>query len=151
MCLSLHLSWLFSRYFSLSLRSLLGLQLLLLDLYLDFPLFLSQVLERDLERDLCLRFLSLLRLRLLFFFFVLKYKHFIFAVDFHLGQGQQPGASPQTHRAPTDGRCSSACPACLHWASELPVPSGHRLPPSHHLHPACSTRTENCCHFLQKG
>lgn len=84
MCLSLHLSWLFSLYFSRSLRSLLGLQLLLLDRYLDFPLLLSQVLERDLERDLCLRFLSLLRLRLLFLFFALTNKHYIFAVNFHL-------------------------------------------------------------------
>lgn len=73
-CLSLHLSLLFSTYFSRSLRSLLGLRLLLLDRYLDFPLFLSRVLERDLERDLCLRLPSLLRLRLLLFFFALPNK-----------------------------------------------------------------------------
>ena len=84
MCLSLHLSLLFSMYFSRSLRSLLGLWLLLLDRYLDFPLFLSRVLERDLERDLCLRFLSLLRLRLFLFFFALTNKHYIFAVKFHI-------------------------------------------------------------------
>lgn len=50
---------------------------------------------------------------------------------------------PQTHKAPTDGRCPSACPACQHWASELPVLSGHQLPLSHRLHPAYSARTKN--------
>lgn len=114
MCLSLHLSWLFSRYFSRSLRSLLGLQLLLLERYLDFPLFLSQVLERDLERDLCLRFLSLLRLRLLFLFLALTNKNYISAVDFHLRQCQQPRPSPQTHKTaktfPPDTQSSQDLP-----------------------------------------
>lgn len=59
-------------------------------------------------------------------------------------QRQQPRPSPQTLQAPTDGHCSSACPACLHSASELRALSGRQLPLSHHLHPAYSARTENC-------
>lgn len=118
MCLSLHLSWLFSRYLSRSLRSLLGLQLLLLERYLDFPLLLSQVLERDLERDLCLRFLSLLRLRLLFLFFALSNTQTL-----HLCNASPPQAMAAAKTFPPDtpGTYRWSLPLCLLCLSALGI------------------------------
>lgn len=121
MCLSLHLSLLLSMYLSRSLRSLLGLRVLLLDRYLDFPLFLSRVLERDLERDLCLRLLSLLRLRLLLFFFALRSKQNIFAVKSHIRDSrkhQLPTPTPQTH--------ARNLPVVTAPLLALPVRTGHQ-------------------------